>query len=172
MKNEITKIIKNLSNNIITLDLDPNYRELVLNNSKLENVYELGGSGSSKGFNLFQKKVDVNKFRKFFKRKNISYFIGENNNIIKYKKTLIRDILISTKEKAFIYGDIKKNELKVLETIINRYTKDYKIKDYKQGYIIEINCKNIKKLFFKNKIFYLKDTVVEIKDFISDLLLN
>ena len=165
------EIINNLFDNVVTLDLDLKYKNLILDNKKVLNVFELGGSGSGKTLSFFKKTLEVNKYFKYFKKKNISFFIGNVENILKYKKTLVKDILTTTNNKVYILSNNKSNLLSI-EYIIKRYTLNYELKKIDRDYYLIIDCTNIKSSFLKNKIYYIKDLFSECFDFISNLLLK
>lgn len=167
----MNSIINGLSNNVVTLDLDNKYRDMVINNKNILNIFELGGSGNGKSFSFFKKSLDVDKYNKYFKRKDINYFIGEVSNVLKYKKTLVKDILTTTCDKVYIYSK-NKNSLQVLEHIVKRYTKDYEIKKIDRDYILIISCKKVRSNFLINKLYYIKDMFTEFFDFISNILLK
>lgn len=172
MKNDIKKIIDNLSNNIITIDLKEEYKNLILKNNNINNIYELGDidTDSNKSFSLFNRRLSIKDFKKYFKKKKINYAIGDLENIIKYQKTLIRDMISINKNKIYLYGNATTEQIKSLEIKIKRYTNNYNINKKGKDYLITIETNNIKSGIIKNKIYYLKDTFTDLSNFISDLL--
>ena len=152
------KLVDSLYNNDLILDLtllDP-YKK---NNKKLS----LKKSSTKK-----MKSINIKKIKKKFKHKKVDFIICNNEDIKKYYRTFIRDSVYINKKILYIYGN--KNDIDI-EDIMNKYKRyDVKIEliNFKDSFIIKIDNSNSDNIWLRDKLYYIYDTLVYIRDIIAD----
>ena len=72
----------------------------------------------------------------------------------------------------YIYGSIKDNDLEELVKKYKRYSKDVKAEIKDEEFIIYIDNKKTKTNFFKDKFYYIVDTISNIRNLIADILMG
>ena len=118
-----------------------------------------------------QKKKYVRNLKKQYKKKNIDNMIINVEEVEKILKTFIRDSIYINKETIYYYSK-RKTILEKIEHRYHRYTKDTEITKYEDGYILKINTINTKNKFFKDKLYYIHDTLSNGADIIADILIS
>lgn len=178
MYKKLDEILKNLKGNVLTIGLDDKLISSFDKNNKV-NLYAIKSNKtpnsfirSSKKKNTNQgKKINIKKLKKYINKKSVDYLICNVNEIMDYYKYIIKDTILLNNNKIYLYfnKDIDKN------FIVNKY-KRYNVKinttEYKNGYLIEIDNKNGKNNFIKDKFYFIKDTIYNVAEMIGNILIN
>jgi hypothetical protein len=88
-----------------------------------------------------------------------------------YYKYIIKDTIYLNNNIIYIYAsnDIDK------DFIINKYKRynvEITVSEYKNGYMLTIDNKNGKNNYFKDKLYFIKDTFYNIAEVIGNLLIS
>ena len=175
------KIIDNLKNIIGNINGKLVYigslKEEVLNKIKDNKniIYcDILGSTESNGYGKRKKGKSLNMtdFRKFYKKKNIDYMICDINDIKKHLPRFVSTSIYICNGYIYIYGSKDIYELERLCKKYNRYSKDIKVTEFLNDYIVEINVSHSKNKFFMDKIYYVIDILGMLADKISDLIIG
>ena len=177
MYNRLSEIIKKVKGNVLVIGLD----DALLDKFKSNNIINLYSISSPKNSGIktnSKKKIDNNgkpinikRLRKYINKKSVDFLILNMEEVFKYYKYVIKDTIYFNNNIIYIYStnDIDK------EFIINKY-KRYKVKitsvDYKNGYIITIDNTEGKNNYIKDKIYFIKDSLFNIAEFIGNLLVS
>ena len=173
---KIYDITKCLSGNVLGIGVDEKITELLEQNSLVTNCNLLNSytktSNKIKTKKQKTKRIRIKKLRKVFKKKKVDFIICNIEEIKKYTKTFIKDSIYINKDMLYIYN-IKDEELK--QELIKKY-KRYntiveEIKDNKTT-ILKIDNKASKTNIIKDISYLLIDTLIQLFNIISDLLLN
>ena len=173
---KIYDITKCTSGNVLGIGVDEKISEILEQNDLVTNCNLL--NSYSKETNKKQtkkkklKKIRIKKLRKVFKHKKVDFIICNTEEIKKYLKTFIKDSVYINKDMLYLYN-IKDEELK--QELIKKY-KRYntiveEIKD-ENTTILKIDNKNSKTNIFKYILYLIIDTLTQLLNIISDLLLN
>lgn len=168
-------IIKNMHGNILTIGID----EKLLNGFNKKNnvnVYTLdrakGIFGKSKNRKDNKgKTINIKRLKKYFYKKSLDYIVIDYSEIKDYIKYVIRDIVSISNNKVYIYFN-KDDDIELIIKRFKRYKASSNIKEFKDNFVVEIDSSNSKTNWLKNKIYYIPDTVYNIVDFISNVLIS
>ena len=168
-------IIKNMQGNILTIGIDDKLLN-GFNKNGCVNVYTLdrakGIFGKSKKRRDNKgKTVNIKKLKKYFRNKSLNYIIIDYGEINDYIKYVIRDIVYLNNNKVYIYCN-KEDDIELLVKRFKRYNASSFIKEFKDNYVIVIDNSNSKTNWLKNKLYYILDTVYNIIEFISNVLIS
>ena len=168
-------IIKKIEGNVLTIGIDDKLLIGFNKNDKV-NVYTLdrakGLFGKSKKRKDNQgKTINIKKLKKYFHKKSLDYIIIDYNEIVDYLKYVVRDIVLLNSNNTYIYCD-NDCDIDIIANRFRRYGAKAKIKSFKDKLVIEIDNSNSKTNWFKNKIYYIKDTIYNIGEFISNILIS
>ena len=168
-------IIKNLKGNVLTIGIDDKLLN-GFNKNKLVNVYTLDKargifSKSKKRKTEKGKTINIKKLKKYFNKKSLDYVICDWYEIEPYIKYVVRDIVYLNCNKLYIYGD-KSMDIDIITKRFKRYGSKLNIKEFKDTIVIEINNIESKTNFLKNKLYYCTDTLYNLVEFISNLLVS
>lgn len=173
---KIYDITKCTSGNVLGIGVDEKISEILEQNDLVTNCNLL--NSYSKETNKKQtkkkrlKKIRIKKLRKVFKHKKVDFIICNTEEIKKYLKTFIKDSVYINKDMLYLYN-IKDEELK--QELIKKYrrynTIVEEIKD-ENTTILKIDNKNSKTNIFKDTLYLIIDTLTQLLNIISDLLLN
>lgn len=173
---KIYDITKCTSGNVLGIGIDEKITEILEKNKLVTNCNLLNSytktSNNTKTKKQRTKQIRIKKLRKVFKKKKVDFIICNIEEIKKYTKTFIKDSVYINKDMLYIYN-IKDEELK--QELIKKY-KRYntiveEIKDNKTT-ILKIDNKNSKTNIFKDILYLIIDTLIQLFNIISDLLLN
>ena len=178
MFNKLGEIIKKVEGNVLTIGLDDSLLDKFKKNNKV-NLYCIYSSENNGGlFSRDKKKktnqgkqINIKKLRKYLKKKSAKYIILNIDEVMKYYKYIIRDTIYLNNNLIYVYSP---NNLEK-DFIISRY-KRYNVKiesiNYKNGYIITINNTQGKNNYFKDKWYFIKDTLYNIAEYIGNVLVS
>ncbi len=168
MNKELEKIIKQLNGNLIGIGI--NEEKLINLIEKNKNILEcnlLDCFEKDSKSKIKNKKLKIKKLRKKFRKRKTKYLICNFDRIKDIQNKIIYDSIYICNNEIILY-DNSKNELENLLRRYNRYS-DIEIIKCKDGNIYKIFIK--KNISFFNEIFNkTKDEVINIVDFISNLL--
>lgn len=172
---KIYDITKCLSGSVLGIGVDDRIVNILDTNDRVIecNLLDSISNSSNKGSDGKRlKKISIKKIRKIFKKKGVDYILCNVISVKKYLKNFIKDSIYINKEILYIYG-VKDLDLK--DELIHKY-KRYnvdieEIKD-KDSYILKIDNSNSKTNLFKDVFYLIIDTLVNLLNALSDLLLN
>ena len=170
----LIKYVKNMSGSLVAIGIkDTDIIKTIEKNNKITMCDLLNSvSFDSKTTDKKRrKKKYVKNLKKQYKKNNINYMIVNVDEVNKILKTFIRDsIYINNRE--IYYFSTRKTILERVEHRYHRYTKKAEITKYEDGYILKINTENAKNNYFKDKLYYIKDTLSNFADLIADILIS
>lgn len=173
MKNELKKILKTFSGNVLGIGIDDDIKniidknESILNCDILSNYIKTKEKGKRKLFG--NKTININKIRKKYKKKRIDYVICNYETIEPYMRKFVKNSVYINKNKLYFYGNV---DIDLIKTRYGRYKTKIEIKEYKNNYIVEIDNTNSKNNFIKDILYLIKDTISLIIDIIGNILMG
>lgn len=189
MNEELKKIIKKFSGNVVAIGLDYELTEELEENMNIFdldtiNLTKKKGVVSSKTKDkiiehdekykikrLKSKKINIKKLRRLYKKKKVDYLITNYEVIKKYMRYFIKDSVYINNNKLYLYGRSNK-EIKAVLKKYKRYNVLIKPIEKKEYFIIEIDNTNSKNNKIKDIFYFIYDTFEVITDFIGDFLIN
>ena len=178
MYKHLFELIKKMEGNVIGIGLDYKLLDGFKNNNKV-NVYTidqakpgLGISKRKKRTTSSGKTINIKKLYKYFKKDSVDYIICNVEEVNDYLKYFIRDSIYLDKKKIYLYGDKNTLDTELLEKRYKRYNSNIEIKEFKDNILLSIDNSNIKINWFKNKLYYISDTLYNIAEFISNVLIS
>ena len=176
MFNYLIDEIKKMEGNVISIGIDDKLINYLKRNKKIY-AYEINRCSTISFFQkkkrLFEnigKKINIKKLRKYFKKKKIDYIICDYEQITSYYKYIFKDSIYLTKGKIYFYAS-KDIDMEYIQKY-KRYGSSIEIKDYNKTKLYIIDNKNAKTSKIKNIWFMICDTVTNIIDFISNILVG
>ena len=177
MFNKIEELIKDAKGNILTICLDEKLMK-AFNKKENINLYAIDSniksglkSNSKKKKNNKGKTINIKKLRKYINKKSVDYLFCNMNEMFKYYKYFIKDSIYLNNNKLYIYVDLEHQKDLIIKNY-KRYTKDITFNEYKNGYLIIIDNKTTKNNFFKDIIYFIKDTLYNIAEAIGNFLIS
>ena len=173
---KIYDIAKVVSGDVLGIGVDETISEILEQNEKVLNCNLLNSFSNTQNSKQEKKqrlkKIRIKKIRKVFKKKKVDFIICNIDEIKKYLKTFIKDSIYINKDILYIYN-IEDEELK--KELIKKYkrynVKIEELKDNKKT-ILKIDNKLSKTNIFKDTLYLVIDTLIQLLNMISDLLLN
>lgn len=177
MFNRLEEIIKKISGNVLVIGLDDKLLDMFNKNNKV-NLYSIYSNNSKGIFSKEKKKktnkgktINIKKLRKYFNKKSVDYLIYKEEEIIKYYKYIIKDTIYLNNNTIYIYSSNTTDKDFIISKY-RRYNVEIELTEYKNGYIITINNKNGKNNYFKDKIYFVKDSLYNLAEFIGNILIS
>ena len=118
-----------------------------------------------------KKKKYVKKLRKKYKKKKVNYIIVNTNEINKYLKVFVKDSIYINNTEIYYYMD-KNYDVENIIKRYKRYNTEIEIIKCDDGNIVKINTSKAKNNFFKDKFYYVVDTLSNVADIIGDILVS
>ena len=178
MYNKLIEEIKKMKGNVLVICLDDKITSAFEKNYNV-NLYSISNS-NSKSTSFFKKSkrmktkkgktINIKRLKKYLNKKTLDYIIINFDEIIDYYKFIIRDSIALSKNKIIIYSNNTDKDF--ITYRYKRYNIDYSVVDYKNGYIIDINNKDNRSNYLKNKIYFLKDSFYNVAEFIGNILIS
>lgn len=173
VNSSIKKYIKNMTGKVIGLGIDN--KEIIETIDKNNKILECDLLNSIDIKNDLKgkkrKKKYVKKLRKKYKKKKVNYIIVNSNEINRYLKTFVRDSIYINNREIYYYMD-KKYDIENIIKRYKRYNTEIEVINCDDGNIIKINTSNAKNNFFKDKFYFIVDTLSNIADVIGDILVS
>ena len=177
MFNKLEEIIKESEGNVLTVCLDNKLMDKFDKNNKV-NLYSIDSNNKPSIFGKQNKKttnkgktINIKRLRKYINKNSVDILICNMNEMFKYYKYFIKDSIYLNNNKIYIYSN---NEIDK-DFIIKKY-KRYNVNisdtDYKNGFIITIDNTKGKNKFIKDKIYFIKDTMYNLAEFIGNILVS
>ena len=177
MFKKIEDIIKKLEGNVLVISINDELINTFNKNNKV-NLYSIN---SNKGNGIFSKSkkrttnkgktINIKKLRKYINKKSVDYIICNMEDVMGYYKYLIKDTIYLNNNTIYIYSSNKVDKDFLIKKY-KRYNVEVDVTDYKNGFIITINNKNGKTNFFKDKLYFIKDTLYNFAEFIGNILVS
>lgn len=175
MFNKINDIVKSIKGNVLLIEVDDKLINYFDKNNEV-NLYSISKDKNPKIIKKTNKmisnngkSINIKKLKKYFKYKSIDYLIINMDEVIDYYKYIIKDTISINNNKIYIYSSNKIDKNFIIERY-NRYNTLINIFEYKNGYLISINNNDTKYNFFKNKIYFIKDTLYNLAELIGNIL--
>ena len=169
------KIINSITGKLVWIGLDDDFlmKKISANHNivycDILNGISPKGKGKAKGKK--EKNLSIKDFRKYFKKKNIDCFIVNIKDIDKLLPRFIPDSIYITSKTIYIYGDKTYDYEKIMKRY-KRYSKDIKLEIYDDNFLIKIDVTKSKNHFFKDKLYFALDNIINLIDMISDLIVS
>lgn len=179
MFKELKKIIKDISGNILAISIDDKLLNYLKDNDNI-NLYSISDNRKSVGIikgkkckrkNNKGKNINIKKLRKYISDDSVDYLFCNMNSMIDYYKYFIRDSIYLSRGMIYIYSSNDIDKAFIIDKY-KRYNAKIEYKKYKDGYLLIINTENTNNSKIKNKLYYIKDTLYNIAEFIGNLLVN
>lgn len=176
MNEQIINTINNIKGSLLGIGItNTNILDAIENNDDIHTCYILSNLNlTGKKFSLTKhgrnKKINIKKIRKCFKKKSLDNIICNYDIIRQFQRSFVPNSIYLNNGYLYIYGD--KNKIKNLRQKYQRYTDDIEIIENENGSIMKVNNKNTKNNFFKDILFKIKDFGSDAIEFITDLLIN
>ena len=173
MFKRLKELIKELKGNILIVELDDKLMEEFNKNNQV-NLFSISSNKNSnprKKITNKGKNINIKKLRKYINKNSTDVIICNMNVMFKYYKYFIKDSIYINNNLIYLYAnnDIDKD---YLIKLYKRYKVIIEVFDYKEGYILKIDNTKGKTNFFKDKIFFIKDTLYNIAEMIGNILIS
>ncbi len=178
MFKSLEEIIKKIEGNVLVLCLDDKLLDRFEKNSKV-NLYAIYSNKSSGGISSKNKNkhtnkgkiINIKRLRKYINKKSVDYIICNMDETKEYYKYIIKDTINLNNNIIYIYAsnDVDKN---FIISKYKRYSVEISCNDYKNGYILTIDNKNGKNNYFKDKLYFIKDTFYNIAEAIGNIMVS
>lgn len=176
--NDLKKVCKEISGNVITIGMDyKTVLDVLDKNEKIINLYSMQFNGKKRSRKKEKgrkrgKIVSIKKIRKIFKKKKIDYIICNIEDISRFLRTFIRDSVYINKTKLYIYGSKNNIDLELIEKRYNRYNVVINVTEYDKDVLVEIDNTKAFNNIFKDILYNIIDIFYSIYNAIGDLLIN
>ena len=159
MKEEIRK----LKGNLLLISNDEKLMNLIEKNKNITESYVLSNISSSKKVKLKfkNKKIQINKIRKYFKKKSIDNIIVDYSLIKKYISCFVKNSIYLNKGNLYFYN---------LDEDIDYKYKRYNVEIEKNKNFMKIDNTKSKNNFIKDNYYIFKDKKDKLLDILSDFI--
>ena len=176
MNEKLLQIVKKAKGSFLNIGLtDEQLLEAIEQNGNIDICYLLSNvSLTGKKFNAIgfhrNKKINIKKIRKYFKKKSLDTVLCDYELIKQFRRSFVSNSVYINKEMLYLYGN--KDELEEVSDKYKRYTSVIELIKAKDKYILKVNNKNTKNNLFKDNFYRIKDFISDSLDFITELLIN
>lgn len=177
MFNKLESIIKNCKGNILTVCLDQKLMEAFNSNNNIsllsiQSNNNLGGNIKTKKKKLNgSKNINIKKLRKYIKKKSVDIMFCNMNEMYEYYKHFIKDSIYLCNNTIYLYFD-NNIDIEFIKKKYNRYKVIIEETKYKNGYLLKIDVSNAKNSWIKDKLYLLSDTMYNLIEIISNILVS
>lgn len=159
--------IKNIKGNLLLISNDEELMDAASNNKNIDESYTLSSINnkekSKNKLKLGNKKIQINKIKRYFNKKSIDYIVVDYKLIKDFLPRFVKNSIYLNRGNLYFYNLEKENE------IVKKYQR-YKTEIKENKEYIEINNKNTKNNIIKDNYYIFKDKKDKILDKLSDLL--
>lgn len=159
--------IKNIKGNLLLISNDEELMDAASNNKNIDESYTLSSINnkekSKNKLKLGNKKIQINKIKRYFNKKSIDYIVVDYKLIKDFLPRFVKNSIYLNRGNLYFYNLEKENE------IVKKYQR-YKAEIKENKEYIEINNKNTKNNIIKDNYYIFKDKKDKILDKLSDLL--
>lgn len=158
------EVIKNIKGNLLLISNDQDLIELASKNKNIDESYTLSNIGTNKRkLKLENKKIHINKIRRYFNKKSIDNIIVDYKLIENYMTNFVKNSIYLNRGDLYFYNINKENEIE------KKYER-YKAEIEKNKNYIKIGNQKTKSNIFKDNYYIFKDKKEKLLDKLSDLL--
>ena len=176
MKNELNKIIKDLSGNVLIIGYkeEDDILKQIDKNKNIKSLTHLSNDlkdkkGKRKLFG--NKKISIKKMYKDLKKEKFDYILVELEVVKKYLDSFIYNSSKLTNNMIYFILDDDLYDYKELMYRYKRYNAETNYKEFNEEYIVSINLNNIKLKLYKRIIFRIRDIIYDILEFIASIII-
>ena len=159
--------IKNIKGNLLLISNDEELMDAPSNNKNIDESYTLSSINnkekSKNKLKLGNKKIQINKIKRYFNKKSIDYIVVDYKLIKDFLPRFVKNSVYLNRGNLYFYNLEKENE------IVKKYQR-YKAEIKENKEYIEINNKNTKNNIIKDNYYIFKDKKDKILDKLSDLI--
>lgn len=172
MFSKLKKIINDLSGSLlIIIDENDKLANLAQNNSKITYLDIMEKKAKSKCFGIGKRKtVNIKKLQKKYKKKSIDYLLVDCLAIKKYMQYFIKNSVYINGKELFLFGNLDDVDLDLIIKRYNRYNVKIQKEIFDKQFILIVDNTKSKNNCFKDKWYFIKDTLFIAVDAIGDLL--
>ena len=178
MIKEILKLIKNVEGNVITIGIkNSKIMDKLLKNNKI-NLFDINKDDSICFFKNKNRKlnnsktINIKKLNKYFNKKSIDYIICDIDEVKDYLKFFVKNSIYLNDKKLIIYGNNEDVDLDNLIKRYKRYNVNIEITTKSDNFILIIDNSKSKNKRILEKIYYIKDTLYNLVEMISNILVS
>lgn len=178
MREELIKITKCFSGNVLLIGVeDPIIYDLVNDNDSIIVCNSLSKAKTNKMYcdstsTSKSKLINANKLKKVFKKKKIDFILCNYTEVQKHIKTFLSNSVFINKNMLYIYGNKASVDCEDLIKKYKRYSKDVKIEEKDNDFIIYIDNKHSKTNKIKDIFYYILDTFSDLRNAIADIMMG
>lgn len=178
MIKEILKLIKNVEGNVITIGIkNSKIMDKLLKNNKI-NLFDINKDDSIGFFKSKKRKlnngktINIKKLNKYFNKKSIDYIICDIEEIKDYLKFFVKNSIYLNDKKLIMYGNSEDIDLDNLIKRYKRYNVNIETITISDNFILIIDNSKSKNKRILEKIYYIKDTLYNLVEMISNILVS
>ncbi len=175
MQKQLKQIIKNMDTSLLGIGIKEEALIKEIDKNKkiftcdLINSYTKEDKKQKKGKKV--KKTSFKKMKKQYKKNKVKYVLCNIEEISDLARVFIRFNIYVNKGVTYIYAS-KDYDFDKLVRRYKRYTTDYKLVQYNDYYILEINTLNTKNKKIKEFFYSIIDFLEDMIDLLGDVLVN
>lgn len=133
---------------------------------------ENGSQGKRRFFSKRNKPFQFKKMRKTFGKKQKNLVIGDIKELERYFKTFIRDSIYITKGDLYLFTTDVAYDFDLLIMRYKRFSVTTQIEKCKDGTLLILHVGEVKNHWWKEKIYYVIDVIIDFVDLIGDALVS
>lgn len=179
MIEELLKNIKKFKGNVITISIKNSkiVKELMKNPNI--NLFDINESSNSSFFYRKNRKklnnsktINIKKLYKVFNKKSIDFIVCNVEEIKYYLKYFVKNSVYINCNKLYIYGKKDDIDIDILKKRYKRYNVKIKEINFDDEFILIIDNKNSKNKKIKEKFYFISDSIYNLVEFISNILIS
>lgn len=179
MIEKILKCIKDIEGNVITIGVNEDkIMKKLLKNAKINlfDIHEYSGNSVFKKRNKkklnSEKIINIKKLNKYFNKKSINYMICNIDEINDYLKFFVKNSIYVNNNKLIIYGSTKNTDIDIIKKRYNRYKVNIEEFYNDSDFVLIIDNSLSKNKKIMEFLYYIKDSLYNLIDFISNILIS
>lgn len=179
MINELLKYVKIFKGNVITIGVK---NEKIISKLMKKNNINLFEINESPGNGIFRRKskkklnkgktINIKKLYKTFNKKSIDYIICNVDEVKYYLKYFIKNSIYINSNKLYIYGNIDDIDIDILKKRYKRYNVSIEEIIIGNEFILIIDNTKSKNKKIMELFYFIKDSLYNLVDFISNILIS